>query len=233
VTQLRDLPGYSLAAPAARFRRHEARGPDAGAGSEDVRLQARGGAFGREGTPDTRRALCRPQPGGALAVGRTQRVQGDQPVAGTIPGDSAIELGRSQAFSDNPGRRQVRGVVRAGTDVGHEVRRTPWAVLVGHERQTFESPKTPGSRHCIDLTAKEVTALLRHRAHRRAEGFPVEGDTLVFTHAVGKPVNHSHLICRSFKPLLRRAGLPETTFHVATRHTCCCILLCKVSTRGR
>ena len=28
-----------------------------------------------------------------------------------------------------------------------------------------------------------------------------------------------------FKPLLRRAELPDTTFHAATRHTCTCILL--------
>jgi hypothetical protein len=63
------------------------------------------------------------------------------------------------------------------------------ALITGHGRQTFESPKTPGSRHCIDLTAKEVTALLRHRSHRRAEGFLVEGDTLVFTNGAGKPVS--------------------------------------------
>ena len=47
----------------------------------------------------------------------------------------------------------------------------------------------------------------------------------MFTNGAGNPVNPSHLICRSFKPLLKRAGLPETTFHAATRHTCCCILL--------
>lgn len=50
-------------------------------------------------------------------------------------------------------------------------------------------------------------------------------DALVFINGAGKPLNPSHLITRSFKPLLRRAGLPGTTFHAATRHTCCCILL--------
>lgn len=47
----------------------------------------------------------------------------------------------------------------------------------------------------------------------------------MFTNGAGKLVNPLHLICRSFKPLLKRAGLPETTFHAATHHTCCCILL--------
>ena len=41
----------------------------------------------------------------------------------------------------------------------------------------------------------------------------------------GGPINPSHLLCRSFKPLLRRNGLPQTVFHAATRHTGCCILL--------
>lgn len=120
---------------------------------------------------------------------------------------------------------ELRGLFWLDTELDRRMLRVQRALITGHGRQTFESPKTPGSRHCIDLTAKEVTALLRHRSHRRAEGFLVEGDTLVFTNGAGKPVNPSHLICRSFKPLLRHAGLPETTFHAATRHTSCRILL--------
>jgi integrase len=54
---------------------------------------------------------------------------------------------------------------------------------------------------------------------------PVEGDTLVFTNTVGKPIHQSNFIRRSFKPLLKRAGLPDTNWHAATRHTCTCILL--------
>jgi hypothetical protein len=42
---------------------------------------------------------------------------------------------------------------------------------------------------------------------------------------VGKPINPAHLRRRSFKPILERAGLPDTTFHAATRHTCCSLLL--------
>ena len=91
--------------------------------------------------------------------------------------------------------------------------------------QSFEAPKTPNSRRNIVLTERAKEALLRHRERQAAEGFPVEGDALVFTNTAGKPINPSHLRCRSFKPILKKAGLPDTTFHAATRHTCCCILL--------
>lgn len=51
------------------------------------------------------------------------------------------------------------------------------------------------------------------------------GDSLVFTNGAGKPINPSHVICRSFKPTLKRADLPDTTVHAATRHTFCCLAL--------
>jgi len=57
------------------------------------------------------------------------------------------------------------------------------------------------------------------------EGHQIEGDTLVFVNTAGSPVNHTHFTRRQFKPLLRRADLPDTTWHAATRHTCTCILL--------
>jgi len=91
--------------------------------------------------------------------------------------------------------------------------------------QTFEAPKTPNSHRNIILTKKATQALLRHQERQSAEGFPVYGNALVFTNTAGKPVNLSHLRCRSFKPLLKKVGLRDTTFHAATRHTCCCILL--------
>jgi integrase len=71
---------------------------------------------------------------------------------------------------------------------------------------------------------RAAEAFERHRDRQEDEGFSVEGSTLVFTNKAGKPILTSNLIRRSFKPILRRAGLPDTTFHAATRHTCCCIL---------
>jgi integrase len=97
--------------------------------------------------------------------------------------------------------------------------------LVTGYGQTLEPPKTPNSRRNVVLAQVATEALLHHRERQAAEGLPVEGHALVFTNTVGKPINPSHLLCRSFKPTLKRVGLPDTTFHAATRHTCCCILL--------
>jgi integrase len=120
---------------------------------------------------------------------------------------------------------ELGGLFWSDTDLTRRVVHVQRALITGHGRQTLEPPKTPGSRRGIALTVKAVDALLHHRERQRAEGFPVEGDALVFTNRAGKPINPSHLLSRSFKPLLKRAGLPDTTFHAATRHTCCCILL--------
>ena len=120
---------------------------------------------------------------------------------------------------------ELGGLFWSDTDLTRRVVHVQRALITGHGRQTLESPKTPGSRRGIALTVKAVDALLHHRERQRAEGVPVEGDALVFTNRAGKPINPSHLLSRSFKPLLKRAGLPDTTFHAATRHTCCCILL--------
>jgi integrase len=99
------------------------------------------------------------------------------------------------------------------------------ALITGRGGQTFESPKTSNSRRSIGLSRLAVDALERHRERQRAEGIPVEGDSLVFTNTVGGPINPSHLLCRSFKTLLEKAGLPRTTFHAATRHIFCCLAL--------
>jgi integrase len=47
---------------------------------------------------------------------------------------------------------------------------------------------------------------------------------LVFASRVGTPVSRQDLVTRSFKPLLRRAGLPDVRFH-DLRHTCATLLL--------
>jgi integrase len=119
---------------------------------------------------------------------------------------------------------EIGGLFWSDLDLDLGVLRVQRSLITGYG-QTFEPPKTPNSRRNVVLTKTATQALLYHRDRQVAEGIPVDGDTLIFTNTVGKPINPSHLICRSFKPLLRRAGLPDTTFHAATRHTCCCILL--------
>jgi len=99
------------------------------------------------------------------------------------------------------------------------------SLINGYGGHTFDTPKTRGSRRSVGLTKLAVEALKRHRKRQEDEGFPVEGDALVFTNNVGKPLHASNFIRRNFKPLLKRAGLPDTNWHAATRHTCTCILL--------
>ncbi len=57
---------------------------------------------------------------------------------------------------------------------------------------------------------------------RLAETYKDRG--LVFSTSVGTPVNPENLVNRSFKPLLKKAGLPEIRFH-NLRHTCATLLL--------
>ena len=120
---------------------------------------------------------------------------------------------------------ELGGLFWSDLDLIRRVVRIQRALITGRGGQTFESPKTSNSRRSIGLSQRAVDALECHRERQRAEGFPVEGDSLVFTNTVGKPINPSHLLCRSFKPLLQRAGLPRNTFHAATRHTFCCLAL--------
>jgi integrase len=120
---------------------------------------------------------------------------------------------------------ELTGLFWSDLDLSRRVMYIQRSLIKGSGGYTFESPKTLGSRRSVVLTKKATDALLCHRARLAAEGFKVEGDALVFTNTVGKPINHSHFTRRNFKTTLRRAGLPDTTWHAATRHTCTCILL--------
>lgn len=119
---------------------------------------------------------------------------------------------------------EIGGLFYSDLDLDRRTLHVQRSLVTGYG-QTLEPPKTPNSRRSVVLTERAKEALLGHRERQAAEGFPVKGQALVFTNTVGRPINPSHLLCRSFKPLLRKAGLPNTTFHAATRHTCCCLLL--------
>jgi integrase len=95
---------------------------------------------------------------------------------------------------------------------------------------TFGAPKTAKSRRSIKLPDIAISSLRRHRKAqleekmRLGELFADQG--LVFTSRVGTPISRQDLITRSFKPLLKRAGLPDIRFH-DLRHTCATLLLGK------
>jgi integrase len=108
-----------------------------------------------------------------------------------------------------------------------QVRRTLTTTKGG---SMFTAPKTAKSRRNIKLTAGAVDALRRHHDRQFEESTRLSGlwrdYRLVFATTTGTPLNPSNLTNRSFKPLLKRVGLPDIRFH-DLRHTCATLLLSK------
>ena len=71
------------------------------------------------------------------------------------------------------------------------------------------------------MPAFVIAALRRHRERLGAVPHP---ERLVFLSAEGQPIRRSNLHRRSWKPLLKRAGLPDVPFH-ALRHTAATLAL--------
>ncbi len=88
--------------------------------------------------------------------------------------------------------------------------------------------KTARSRRQVMLTDAAVAALRRHRVSQAQErlrlGSAWEDGDLVFANEVGGAVEASNLLRRSFRPLLKAAGLPTIRFH-DLRHTAATLLL--------
>jgi integrase len=98
-----------------------------------------------------------------------------------------------------------------------------------HVRQTlapggksFNAPKTAKGRRKIRLTPVAVEALKKHKVaqnqERLRQGCSWRDYGLVFCSSVGTPMNPDNFVKRSYKPLLRRVGLPQLSFH-DLRHT--------------
>jgi integrase len=102
------------------------------------------------------------------------------------------------------------------------------AVMVQHSLQelkgilTLAEPKTARARRRIDLPQMAVDALIRHKARMMTEG--LAGCEWVFCNAAGGPLRRSHFHFDEFKPLLKRASLPDIRFH-DLRHTSATLLL--------
>ncbi len=94
----------------------------------------------------------------------------------------------------------------------------------------FEPPKNGKGRN-IRLTARAVDALKRHKASQNEErlrlGTLWHDEGLVVPSLTGTPMNAKNLTARSFKPLLKQAGLPHTVRFHDLRHTCATLLLSK------
>ena len=109
-----------------------------------------------------------------------------------------------------------------------QVRRTLSTATGGGFR--FGAPKTAKSRRSIRLPGMALSALRKHRKAQLEERIKLAGlfvdHGMVFATKTGTPVMRQDLIVRSFKPLLKRAGLPDIRFH-DLRHTCATLLLAK------
>ena len=91
----------------------------------------------------------------------------------------------------------------------------------------FTTPKN-GKGRPVTLTREAVEALRSHRKDhnevRLKLGTLWEDNDLVFASETGAPLTRDFVDRRSFKPLLKRAGLPEKRLH-DLRHTCATLLL--------
>ena len=89
-------------------------------------------------------------------------------------------------------------------------------------RLALVEPKSARGRRRIELPRIAVEALARHRERMLAEG--LAGAEVIFCNTLGGPMRRSHFHDQHFKPMLRKAGLPECRFH-DLRHTSATLLL--------
>lgn len=106
-----------------------------------------------------------------------------------------------------------------------QVRATLQRTESGH---AFGPPKTARSRRHVALTRAAVAALRRHKGVQAGErlraGAAWEDMGLVFANEIGRPMDPSNLLRRSFYPLLQAAGLPRIRFH-DLRHSAATLML--------
>jgi integrase len=93
----------------------------------------------------------------------------------------------------------------------------------------FGEPKN-ASRRTVDLPQRAVEALRSHRKRQIEEqlraGSNWQDYGLVFASGKGTPLDAQNIVNRHFKPLLRRAGLPDIRWH-DLRHTYATLLLAR------
>jgi len=90
-------------------------------------------------------------------------------------------------------------------------------------RLAVKEPKSSKGRRQVSLSADLVDMLLDHRKRMLAEG--LAGAERVFCNVLGGPLRRADFHRRSYKPLLKKAGLPSSTRFHDLRHTHATLML--------
>jgi integrase len=85
-------------------------------------------------------------------------------------------------------------------------------------------PKSDKGRRRVELPAFAAEAMLSHKARMLAEGHLDRTDRPVFCNSHGGFLRKSNFLRKVFKPILKKAGLPDIRFH-DLRHTSATLLL--------
>ena len=119
-------------------------------------------------------------------------------------------------------RGEVLALRWRDVDLDRSVLSVTGSLQRGVEGLTISEPKTVRSRRLVALSGIAVEALRRRHSRQVGErllaGSIWRESDLVFTSAVGGPVEPGNMLRRSFWPLVARAGLPHVRFH-DLRHT--------------
>src|ERR671921_307037 len=125
-------------------------------------------------------------------------------------------------------RGELLGLRWADADLARGTLRVGRALVREGGRHVVGETKTKRGRRRVNLTPRTVAELKAHRRRQLKErmksGSRHEDQDLIFATNVGTPLNPENLVKRSFKPLLKKTGLPEIRFH-DLRHTCATLLL--------
>ncbi len=125
-------------------------------------------------------------------------------------------------------RGELLGLRWDDADLDRGTLRVGRALVREGGRYVVGETKTRRGRRQVNLTPRTVAALKAHRKRQLEQRVRLAGlyedHGLIFSSENGTPLNPENLVKRSFKPLLKRAGLPEIRFH-DLRHTCATLLL--------
>lgn len=123
---------------------------------------------------------------------------------------------------------ELLGLRWQDTDFPHSLLQIRHTLVRTKEGLRLTEPKTARSRRRIALAPSTLAALQQHKARQATErlrlGRAWQDHDLLFSSAIGTPLEAGNLLRRSFWPLLAKAGLPRIRFH-DLRHTAATLLL--------